>query len=356
MTTRSRSQRGTTAPATVPRARPTCRRSSGTDSKAPSAWTRCSSPTASSSESSAARAPKPRRRSIEAAAEATASVEAEPPAPEGYAIVQPHPLIEPDAELNARLRGAGLQPGPGAARLRTGGRAPAAGDQRRRWARSRRSSRWTGCSSISAAPRPGGIRRGSSRHGQRANLARRYHATLAASYDGVLALHQMMRASEPELLGTAGAPAAELEPGRSGRDDARPALLAAARSRVHRPRHGWVQAALRRLTRAGGHGQPPCLGRGPPRRRPLGPAGPRADNQARPAPPPTREVRSMSTSIDQAFVKQFEAEVQEAYQRQGSKLRPTVRSKTERARQPRPSSRRSAPAPPPPRRATAWCR
>ena len=34
----------------------------------------------------------------------------------------------------------------------------------------------------------------------------------------------------------------------------------------------------------------------------------------------------MSGTIEQAFVKQFEAEVAEAYQRQGSKLRPTVRS------------------------------
>jgi hypothetical protein len=34
----------------------------------------------------------------------------------------------------------------------------------------------------------------------------------------------------------------------------------------------------------------------------------------------------MSTSIDQAFIKQFEREVHEAYQRQGSKLRNTVRS------------------------------
>lgn len=34
----------------------------------------------------------------------------------------------------------------------------------------------------------------------------------------------------------------------------------------------------------------------------------------------------MSTSIDQAFVKQFEREVHEAYQRQGSKLRNTVRT------------------------------
>lgn len=36
----------------------------------------------------------------------------------------------------------------------------------------------------------------------------------------------------------------------------------------------------------------------------------------------------MSTSIDQAFVKQYEAEVHTAYQRQGSKLRSMVRTKT----------------------------
>ncbi|MDB5413767.1 MAG: hypothetical protein JWR10_2102 [Rubritepida sp.] len=37
----------------------------------------------------------------------------------------------------------------------------------------------------------------------------------------------------------------------------------------------------------------------------------------------------MSGSIDQAFVKQFQAEVHLAYQRQGSKLRPTIRSKSD---------------------------
>jgi hypothetical protein len=36
----------------------------------------------------------------------------------------------------------------------------------------------------------------------------------------------------------------------------------------------------------------------------------------------------MSTQIDAVFTRQFQAEVHEAYQRQGSKLRPTVRSKT----------------------------
>ncbi|MCB1556835.1 MAG: hypothetical protein KDJ15_05930, partial [Alphaproteobacteria bacterium] len=34
----------------------------------------------------------------------------------------------------------------------------------------------------------------------------------------------------------------------------------------------------------------------------------------------------MSTTIDQAFIKQFESEVHAAYQRQGSKLRNTVRT------------------------------
>src|SRR5690606_23062740 len=38
------------------------------------------------------------------------------------------------------------------------------------------------------------------------------------------------------------------------------------------------------------------------------------------------EVLNMATTIDQAFIKQFEREVHEAFQRQGSKLRNTVRS------------------------------
>ena len=36
----------------------------------------------------------------------------------------------------------------------------------------------------------------------------------------------------------------------------------------------------------------------------------------------------MATSIEQSFVKQFQTEVHESYQRLGSKLRPTIRSKT----------------------------
>ena len=40
-----------------------------------------------------------------------------------------------------------------------------------------------------------------------------------------------------------------------------------------------------------------------------------------------KEGRKLSTSIDQAFIKQFEEEVHQAYQRMGSKLRNTVRVK-----------------------------
>src|SRR3546814_16340195 len=44
-------------------------------------------------------------------------------------------------------------------------------------------------------------------------------------------------------------------------------------------------------------------------------------------PIPFQRRCALSTSIDLSFVKQFEREVHEAYQRQGSLLRATVRSK-----------------------------
>jgi hypothetical protein len=45
----------------------------------------------------------------------------------------------------------------------------------------------------------------------RANLAPDVYETLAASYDGVLALHQMMQAREPAVLNEAGGPRAEAD-------------------------------------------------------------------------------------------------------------------------------------------------
>ena len=64
----------------------------------------------------------------------------------------------------------------------------------------------------------------------------------------------------------------------------------------------------------------------------------------------------MSTSIDQAFVKQFEREVHEAYQRQGSKLRADGARQERRRRQlDRVPEGRQGP-PRRPRAATPWCR
>ena len=143
-----------------------------------------------------------------------------------------------------------LQPRPGAAGLRACGRATVAGDP---GCAGRDRGTATGRAAAAAfrrlrdlAARP----RASSGAGRRRISTPAILETLAASYEGVLALHQMMRASEPELLAGDADPAAELDEDAADRDDARPALLAPARPRVHRPRHGRVQAALRRLTQA----------------------------------------------------------------------------------------------------------
>ena len=61
------------------------------------------------------------------------------------------------------------------------------------------------------------------------------------------------------------------------------------------------------------------------------------------------------TSIDKAFTKQFEAEVHQAYQRMGSKLRNTVRTKNG-VRGSSTIFQRSARASPRPRPATARSR
>jgi hypothetical protein len=63
----------------------------------------------------------------------------------------------------------------------------------------------------------------------------------------------------------------------------------------------------------------------------------------------------LSTSIDQAFIKQFEEEVHQAYQRMGSKLRNTVRVKNS-VRGSSTVFQKSARAVPRPRRVTVWCR
>lgn len=129
--------------------------------------------------------------------------------PEAYSIVSPHPLIESDPEINTRLIGAGLTQSQAqlvydlaAERL-----LPAIHDALAEIEAQQQAER--------LQQHFGGAE--SWRHTARqlkawasSNLTPEIHATLAASYDGVLALHQMMRASEPELLGADGAAAGNL--------------------------------------------------------------------------------------------------------------------------------------------------
>ena len=76
---------------------------------------------------------------------------------------------------------------------------------------SRRNSRPTGCGSGSAARKLGRTRRASSVAGARPISTRSSSQTLASSFEGVLALHQMMQASEPALLTGDTEPTVELD-------------------------------------------------------------------------------------------------------------------------------------------------
>lgn len=137
------------------------------------------------------------------------AAEAEPAPLAGYSIVQPHPLIEPDPELDARLMGAGLNQAQAqlvydlAAERLLPVIQDALGEIEAQQQVDRLQQHFGGADTWSHTARQ--LKAWAS-----ANLAPEVHATLAGSYDGVLALHQMMRASEPELLGMAGSPTAEL--------------------------------------------------------------------------------------------------------------------------------------------------
>ena len=132
----------------------------------------------------------------------------------------------------------------------------------------------------------------------------------------------MMRADEPELLDGASA-RSRSRPAGARRDGARPALLAPARPRVHRPRHRRASSSSTPTDARRSSAGTTALRAAPASPPPAPPDRPaRRTTDARPAPSTNQRCpTSMSTSIDQAFVKQFEREVHEAYQRQGSKLR-----------------------------------
>ena len=132
-----------------------------------------------------------------------------PARPEDYAIEAPHELLQPDPEINARLHAAGFTPAQAqlvyelaAERL-----LPLLGDAVQELETTRQLERLTdqfgGREKWQALARQIGA-------WGRANLAEDTYATLASSYDGVIALHEMMRVREPNVLrGDADGTAAE---------------------------------------------------------------------------------------------------------------------------------------------------
>ena len=77
-----------------------------------------------------------------------------------------------------------------------------------------------------------------------ANLAEDVYRTLAASYDGVLAMHQMMQAREPSVLQDDERDPERRRRGGAHSDDARSALLARAGCGVCRPGYRRLPAPL----------------------------------------------------------------------------------------------------------------
>jgi hypothetical protein len=136
--------------------------------------------------------------------------EARPVAPAGYTIAPPHPLIGPDPTLDARLQEAGFTQAQAqlvydlaAERLlpmiqEALGEIEAQGQLERLQRQFGGPDAWRHTAHQ--------LKRWAAAH-----LPPETYATLAASYEGVLALHQMMRASEPELLCGGEEPTAEID-------------------------------------------------------------------------------------------------------------------------------------------------
>jgi hypothetical protein len=137
------------------------------------------------------------------------SATATPAEPEAWEIASPHPLIEPDGELNEMLRSAGFNRAQAqlvydlAAERLLPVIQDALGEIEAQQQLERLQRHFGGSESWSHTARQ--LKSWAASH-----LDPGIHETLAASYEGVLALHQMMRASEPELLAGAAEPAPEL--------------------------------------------------------------------------------------------------------------------------------------------------
>jgi hypothetical protein len=122
-----------------------------------------------------------------------------PESPDGYQIAAPSDLLEPSPEINARLHAAGFTPQQAQLvyDLAADHLLPLVGELLDEFSSARDTER--------LAHRFGGTEAWRALAGQikswgRANLSDEVFTTLSASYDGVLAMHQMMQAPEPAVL------------------------------------------------------------------------------------------------------------------------------------------------------------
>ena len=148
-----------------------------------------------------------------AAGPATALIAVAPeapcPAPVPYQINAPHPALVQDPQLDERLQAAGFSEQQAqlvydlAAELLLPLIGDVLGEIEARRQVDRLERQFGGADSWSQTARQ-------LKGWADAHLTPEVAATLAGSFEGVLALHQMMRASEPELLAGAEEPAAEL--------------------------------------------------------------------------------------------------------------------------------------------------
>lgn len=124
-----------------------------------------------------------------------------PPRPEDYVIRPPHGLIEPDPDLNARLLAAGFSQAQAqlvydlAAERLLPMMQDMLGEVEAHRQLDRLERHFGGADAWRQTARQ-------IRSWAKAHLADEVYAALSTSCEGVLALHQMMRAGEPELLGT----------------------------------------------------------------------------------------------------------------------------------------------------------
>jgi hypothetical protein len=126
-----------------------------------------------------------------------------PPAPDGYEIAAPHPLVSPDPALNEMLHGAGFTQRQAqlvydlaAERL-----LPVIDEATAELAASRQIDR---LERHFGGPEAWRTTAAQIKAYAEANLPQELHMALAGSYEGVIALHEMMRKAEPEIVGQAG--------------------------------------------------------------------------------------------------------------------------------------------------------